>query len=300
MTQDAKGRGPWCVSLHGGHSGDYCEHAEGTLRDVLNAAVDFGFETYGISEHAPRLDPRYLFDSEVEKGWDVAKLETVFEAYADYSKELVEEFAPKLAVLRGFEIEVLPPDDYGEIMTGYRHRYDFDYMVGSVHFLEEVPIDGPLPLFEEAVKGYGSLERLGIAYYEKVREMVEVLRPEVVAHLDLIRLNAPSNEAVETPAFRKAATETLEVIKANNAILDLNTAGYRKGLGAPYPAPWLVDAAHQMGIPFCLGDDSHGPRQVGEGIEAGRAYLLDNGVSEITVLARDGDKALHRKVVPLH
>ena len=30
------------VSLHGGHSGEFCDHAEGSLRDTIEAAITFG------------------------------------------------------------------------------------------------------------------------------------------------------------------------------------------------------------------------------------------------------------------
>ncbi len=81
---------------------------------------------------------------------------------------------------------------------------------------------------------------------------------------------------------------TLEVIRQQKAILDLNTAGYRKNLGRPYPAPWLVKQAHEMGIGFCFGVDSHGHHQVSDGLDQAREYLLELGVDSITALTREG------------
>ncbi len=81
-------------------------------------------------------------------------------------------------------------------------------------------------------------------------------------------------------------------------MLDLNTAGWRKNLGDPYPAPWLVDRARDMGVPFCFGDDSHGPAQVGDGVERARDYLLRHGVTTIQgLLRRDG--AIVAERIPL-
>ena len=51
------------------HSGDYCDHAEGRLRDLLDAAVAFGYHTFGVSEHVPRFGAQYLYDKEKEMGW---------------------------------------------------------------------------------------------------------------------------------------------------------------------------------------------------------------------------------------
>ena len=48
------------VSLHGGHSGEFCNHAEGALRDTIEAAIAFGYHTFEVSEHARRDEARFL------------------------------------------------------------------------------------------------------------------------------------------------------------------------------------------------------------------------------------------------
>jgi histidinol-phosphatase (PHP family) len=289
----------WRVSLHGGHCGAYCDHARGELRGVLDAAVANGFAAYGISEHAPRLGEQWLYDTECEMGWDVAKISADFERYAADSARLQREYADRLEILRGFEAEVVPPDRYVEVMLGYRERYAFDYMVGSVHFVDALLIDGPVDLFNCAVDGRGGLEPFAVAYYEAMAGMIENLKPEVVGHFDLIRKNAPPDADLETPAIRDAAKLALKAAQVNNCILDLNTAGWRKDLGTPYPAPWLVRLAHDMRVPFCFGDDSHGPDDVGAGIDEGREYLLDCGVQTVTTLRKAENGALEHRTVPL-
>jgi len=137
-----------------------------------------------------------------------------------------------------------------------------------------------------------------VHYYETVADMVRALTPEVVGHIDVIRKNAPSDAELDTPAIRHAARKALEAVKDAGAILDLNSAGYRKGLDTPYPAPWLVREAHAMGIPFCFGEDSHSVGDVGAGIEDARRYLLANGVTGITALNRRGGEVV-REAVPL-
>jgi len=289
---------PWKVSLHGGHSGEFCEHAASTLREVLEAAVAFGYQTFGVSEHAPRSEDRFIYSSEHEKGYTLERLHGEFDAYAEALDALSKEFEGRLVVLRGFEAEVVPTASYVEEMLSLRKRYQFDYMVGSVHYVDEIQIDGDKADFDTAVAGHGGIEPFVVRYYDTVASMVDALRPDVVGHLDLIRRNASPDAALDTPAIRDAANRALEVIREHNAILDLNTAGYRKGLGSPYPAPWLVKRANELGVGFCFGDDSHGPAQVGEGLEQGRKYLLENGVPEIVTLDR-GPKGVTRGRVPL-
>lgn len=289
---------PWKVSLHGGHSGEFCKHARGTLREILEAAVAYGFHTFGVAEHAPRAESRFLYPEEIELGYDVARIDADFDAYAREAEALAREFEGRLRVLRGFELEVVPQDGYAELMLALRRRYAFDYVVGSVHHVDDISIDGPKAEFEGLVRRFGSLERLAVRYYQLVAEMVLAVRPEVVGHLDLIRKNAPLDESLDTPPIRRAAETALEAVAECNAILDLNTAGYRKGLGTPYPAPWLVRAASEMGLAFCFGDDSHSPSEVGAGIDEARRYLLDNGVNTVAYWVRQ-DAGLRRETASL-
>ncbi len=280
-------REPWKVSLHGGHSRLYCDHAKHTLEETLEAAVAAGYHTFGVSEHAPRLGTQFLYPSEIEMGWNVAKIAADFERYAREVHEIADRFEGRITVLRGFETEAVPYAAYREIMQSFRSRFHFDYVVGSVHHVEDIQIDGTPEEFERAVEKFGGLEPLAVRYYEQVAELVSALKPEVVGHLDLIRRNAPRDAVLESPAIIGAARRALEAVRESNAILDLNTAGWRKGLGAPYPAPWLLRRAHEMGIGFCFGDDSHSIEDVGAGIPEARAYLLENGVKTVTVLTRE-------------
>ena len=310
----------WKVSLHGGHSGEYCDHAEGTLREMLDAAVAFGYHTFGISEHAPRLDEQYLYDKEKEMGWTVAKIADDFNRYAHALPALVEEYADRLTILRGFEAEIVPSDNYASIMRGYREQKlpdgspAFDYMVGSVHFINGYSIDGPLDLFKQALQSCGDIVELTREYYHQVALIVETLKPDVVGHFDLIRLNftkleetghtftASKVNAASMVAMLEAGTKALRVARDNNSILDLNTAGWRKGLSTPYPDTYWIQQAHQLEIPFCFGDDSHRGEQVGYGIVRARDYLLECKVPWITVLTKEEptvNAPVVRRVIPL-
>lgn len=294
MTPD-----PWRVSLHGGHSGAYCDHATGTLREVVEAACAAGYHTFGLSEHVPRAEPRFLYAKERELGWDVEHLHRLFEAYDLEARAVVRDYKDRITLLRGFEAEVVPDDRWLDLMTQLRADLQPDFIVGSVHHVAEHIIDGPLEDFEAAQNACGGLEPLAVAYYRRLAEMIDALQPEVVGHLDLIRKNGHRYGDVDTPAAREAALAALDAAARASAILDLNVAGLRKGLPTPYPAPWLVQAAAARGVGFCFGDDSHGPQDVGAGIDAGRRYLLGLGVTTVTVLTRDPAGAVIRRVVSL-
>ncbi len=286
------------VSLHGGHSGEFCEHATGTLRAILDAAVAAELSAYGVTEHAPRSDSRFLYDSERAKGYDVERLGREFEAYSRESLRLQRQMRSSLEVVRGFETEAVPSSSYVESMLALRREHKFDYVVGSVHHVCDISIDESPRHFREAVAACNGLEPFMERYYRLVEEMIRGLRPEIVAHLDLPKLHAPQGADLCTPTVRRAAETAIEAAKSHNCILDLNTAGWRKGLPDPFPSPWLVRLAAEAGVPFCFGDDSHGASQVGYGLKRARQYLLGQDVDSITVLGL-GQRGLERQQIPL-
>lgn len=288
----------WRTSLHGGHSGEFCDHAEGSLREVVNAAIVAGFDTYGISEHAPRFADELLYDEERAMGWTVSTLVELFDRYTEALFEIADEVNDSITLLRGFEAEVVPADSWLDEMRSLRAR-GFDYVVGSVHHVAETIIDGPPASFELAMRRVGGLEALTIEYYRSVTAMVTEFEPDVVGHFDLVRKNGHRFGDLDSPAAREAATGALHAIAASGAILDLNCAGFSKGLPTPYPAPHFVEEATALGIPFCLGDDSHGPTQVGRDLDRGRDYLLGLGVTTVTVLEREKDGSIRKARVPL-
>ena len=289
----------WLASLHGGHSGAYCDHAEGTLEEVVATAARQGFEVYGLSEHAPRPEVRWLYPREVELGWDVDRLSRNFAAYAEESARLQAAYAGRLTLLRGFETEMLPGDRWAEQMLGLRRLYGFEYIVGSVHTVGDHYLDMSEEVFLAAAEAAGGLEALVVRYYESVAELVQRLRPEVVGHLDLVRRFGEAVGLPDTARTRAAEEDALCAIREASSILDLNTAALRKGLTTPYPAPSLLARAHAMGIGACLGDDSHGPALVGSGLAEGRAYLLGQGIRNQTILWPAGCGEVERRLLPL-
>ncbi len=286
------------VSLHGGHSGEFCEHAEGTLRETIEAAIDIGLSAYGISEHAPRYEERHIYDSERGKGYTLERLSREFESYASTSRKLQEEFAGRFALLRGFEAEAVPEDRYVDLMQALRNDHMFDYCVGSVHHVAGISIDESPAHCRQAIEACGGVAAFARRYFQALRTMIEALRPDVLAHFDLLKLYLPRNAVPDDDETMMAASGAMDAALRHGCIMDLNTAGWRKGLGEPYPGPRFVQMARDRGVPFCFGDDSHRPEQVGAYIDRARQYLQRHGVMSVTVLERIGSRTRQR-VVPL-
>lgn len=287
---------PWFVSLHGGHSGAYCDHAEDTLEALVERAHALGMPVYGLTEHAPRVEPEHVYDEEKSLGWDTAHLARLFADYAREARRLRDAWDGRITLLAGFEAEVVPEGRYVQVMRDLRETHQLDYLVGSVHWVDGVIIDYTRARFDQAVEACGGRERFALRYYDIVAEMIAGLRPEVVGHLDLVRRHGGDDPALATPRVRQRIRAVLALMKEQEAILDINTAALRKGLGGPYPAPWILEIARDLGVACCFGDDAHRVIEVGAGIPEARDYLLAQGIHEVTVLVREAGGLGRREV----
>ena len=285
--------------MHGGHSSEFTTHGGSTLPELIETAIDRGLVTYGLTNHVVTSEARFLYEDELAAGLDLEIRAVQFQAYAEAAAAAVPEYADRIELLRGFEAEVVPSASYIADMQGLRERYGFEYIVGSVHWVDEVPIDMSQELFDGAVERCGGLEQLLVRYYEHVAEMADGLRPEVVGHFDLPRLMSEGAPAHEATAPRAAAAEALRVIAEAESLIEVNTAGYRKGLRGPYPAPWVVEQARDLGIPLTFSDDSHHIDHVAANLEQARAYLLAFKVGTIGSLGRASDGSIERREIPL-
>ena len=84
-----------------------------------------------------------------------------------------------------------------------RSCHDFDYIVGSVHHVNGISIDESGELYRAAVDASGGFEPFAERYYDTVRHMIEGLRPEIVGHLDLVKLHAPAGADQATGRIRR-------------------------------------------------------------------------------------------------
>jgi len=283
-------------SYHGGHSGEFARHATGTLEEVVESAVRAGFSIYGLSEHAPRYRAEDLFPDESDLG--VGDLAQMFEDYVEKAQALRARHAGRLELLIGFESEVLPPQGWLEQMRELRRRHpEFDYVVGSVHHLDGASIDMHPKLTAKVAGKVGGKEALERLYFEQVAEMVEQLRPEIVGHFDLIRKFEGAGASFG-PESWKHIERALEVIRAVGAVLDVNAAPVRRKLGRVYPLPPLLARACEMEIPVTLGDDSHGPAEVGVGLDACLQAIQQAGYRRIHYLTGSGGE-VHLESAPL-
>jgi histidinol-phosphatase (PHP family) len=153
---------------HHSHSGQFCRHAKDDLEDIVAEAIRQGFETYGLSEHAPRYRLEDLFPEEVsvpdfftllsqvvdclKADLEPKDLESTYLAFLAEAQRLRATYAGQINLLTGLETDYITEVDLSKTAALLDSRPDIDYVVGSVHHVNGVSIDFDRPTWIRAVR----------------------------------------------------------------------------------------------------------------------------------------------------
>ncbi|MCW7755217.1 histidinol-phosphatase [Desulfobotulus sp. H1] len=266
------------VSVHGGHSGEFCHHATDSLEEILEKYVALGFLWVGISEHVPAPTPEFRYPDQVRAGLTPEFLYERFGRYMTRCRELQRIFAPRLQIFVAMESESY--SGYESLMKNLITDFRPDYVVGSVHHVADLGFDYSEDQYMSTAKALGGLDSMYCRYFDLQFEMIETLKPSVVGHFDLIRLFDPDyGSRIQKPDIAWRITRNLEAVANHNLILDFNLRAFYKGANEPYVAAPILQQAAAMGISLVPGDDSHGVSQVGNFMKEGISILENAGVS---------------------
>ncbi|KAF5845478.1 hypothetical protein GGP41_003086 [Bipolaris sorokiniana] len=271
---------------HHSHSGQFCGHAKDTLEQVIQAAIAKGFHTFALTEHIPRpIEDFYPGEAESHTVESLAKL---FDDFIVEANQLRDKYSSQIQILIGFESEWIRPSTL-ELIQSVREKYPFDFFMGSVHHVHTIPIDYDRKMYEQARdKAGGTDERLFEDYFDSQLEMLQALRPPVVGHLDLIRLLSDHRD----DGFKGMAgvwqkiERNLEFIASYGGLLELNSAGLRKGLAEPYPCLPICQMFLRMRGGFVMSDDSHGIDHIGTNYARLLAFIQTVGTDRIHYVER--------------
>lgn len=222
--------------------------------------------------------------------------ESLVKLFDDYYAEalrLRDVYSNQIQILIAFESEWIRPSSL-DIIRRILDKYTFDFFMGSIHHVHTIPIDFDRTLYEQARdKAGGTDEKLFEDYFDEQFGMLQALRPPVVGHFDLIRLLSDHKDTA-FEGMDKAWSKmkrNLEFIASYGGLLELNSAGLRKGLSEPYPCLPVTRMFLGMGGGFVLSDDSHGIEQIGTNYPRLLEYVQRAGVETIHFAARGcGDR----------
>jgi histidinol-phosphatase (PHP family) len=265
------------VSIHGGHSGEFCGHAEDTLADIVAAYCAKGYTWVGITEHMPPVNDHYRYAEERAAGLDAGQLMERFAYYVDAARQLQRAHADELTLFVAMEFEAHPGSiDLAKTLLA---EHGLDYVVGSIHHVDTVPIDTSQADYARAAAAAGGITPLYCRYFDAQYEMLTTLTPAAVGHFDRIRtFDDGYPDRIVQPEVWQRVVRNLKYIRDRDLILDINLRALLHGDADPYPCRPILRQVAEMGIKVAPGDDSHGVASVGACWEAGMAALEAAGV----------------------
>lgn len=265
------------VSVHGGHSGQFCHHARDTLEDIIRAYIDQDFTWVGITEHMAPISNAFRYPDETADDLSAQFLLDRFRTYFNTCRMLRDKYRKKIEIFIAFETETYAGST--EFVKKLAAELRPDYLVGSVHHVGEHCIDYDEATFRKALAAAGGMEALYISYFDAQYGMLRDLRPAVVGHFDLIRKFDPDYlHTLASEKVWKRVERNLGFIADNELILDLNLRGFDK-TQEQYPCQPVLEAAIDLDIAVVPGDDSHSVDSVGRHFERGIAVLKSLGGS---------------------
>ncbi|KAJ6617085.1 histidinol-phosphatase [Mycena sp. CBHHK59/15] len=275
---------------HHSHSGQFCKHAVGTLEEVVLETIRQGFDVYGLTEHVPRYRTADLYPEEQSLTLD--DISTQFEQFIAEAHRLKSLYAPQIRLLVGLETDYITSLDLERLRELLqRHQGDVQYIIGSIHHVNGIPIDFDLTTFRKAVDSMECTTehetRDGAflsAYFDAQYELLQRFHPEVIGHFDLCRLYNPSLQLSEYPEAWERAKRNILYAVGYGALFEVNAAALRKQWTTPYPGEDVVEVILIHGGRLTLSDDSHGPHAVGLNYGRLPEYLKRVGVSDLWFL----------------
>jgi len=233
------------------------------------AASERGIEELGISEHVYRF--AQALDVWQHPLWRDAARDDL-DAYVAFLRDETD-----LKV--GIEADFVPGRE--DRMAKLLDARDWDYVVGSIHFLGDFALDHD----GYDIWGAGqSPEAVWRRYFETLGEAARTGMFDILAHPDIVKYWGATRP--HPPGdLRRFYELAMDGIAETRIAIELSTAGLRKPVGALYPDPAFLEMCLQAGCPVALSSDAHVPGDLGHGYDRALELLDGLGVGELAVFA---------------
>ncbi|NPA12186.1 MAG: histidinol-phosphatase HisJ family protein [Epsilonproteobacteria bacterium] len=234
-----------------------CKHATGMPEEFLQKAKEQKIRIYGFSDHAPMdFDKKYRMS---------------FEEMDSYEKMINKlKKNEDILVLLGYEVDFTPKKHLDKRIF----QRNVDYLIGSVHFLDNWGFDNP-----EFIKEWDKrdIDDVYKEYFSYIKDLANSKLFNIIGHIDLIKV---FNHKPKTP-IKDLAKEAIKAIKSNALVVEVNTAGLRKPVNELYPSDEILHMLLDNNIPLTTSSDAHSPKQVGFKLRETTRKLKDMGVDKL-------------------
>jgi histidinol-phosphatase (PHP family) len=234
-----------------------------------NAADEAGIEELGVSEHIHRFtDALQIWDHPF---WREQARDDLT-AYC--------EFVRTTDLRLGIEMDFVPGRE--DRISNLLDAHDFDYVVGSVHFVRHNAVDHRVwDIWDEL----GDPDRVWAAYFESLAAAARSGLFDILAHPDLVKVWG-EERPTPTRDVRFLYEPVVEAVADSGIAVEVSTAGYRKPVREIYPAPAFAEMCIDAGAVFALSSDAHEPENIGYEYDRAIEEMRGWGVSELAVFQR--------------
>lgn len=161
--------------------------------------------------------------------------------------------------------------------------YPFDFVIGSSHVVHHQ--DPYYGAFYEGRREEEAYREYFVSILENLRTDVDF---DVYGHLDyVVRYGPNKNRDYSYEKYADILDEILRTLVAQGKGLELNTAGFKYGLGHPNPTEDILKRYRELGGEIItLGSDGHAPEHLAYAFERVPELLKQAGFSYYTVFTR--------------
>jgi histidinol-phosphatase (PHP family) len=231
------------------------------------AAVERGIAELGVSEHVYRFEQ--VLDVWQHPFW-ASYAHDDLDAYCAFVREQTD-------LRLGIEADFVPGAE--DRMANLLQARDFDYVIGSVHFIREGAVD----MDDYSVWDSGrSVEEIWRRYFQTIGEAARSGLFDVLAHPDLVKVWGPERPHPDGD-LRRFYELAIDGIAESAIAVELSTAGLRKRVAELYPAPAFLQMCLEAGAPVALSSDAHRPEDIGADYDQALELLDSLGVGELCV-----------------
>lgn len=263
---------------------DYHNHLErGTLtldylKQFTDTASSKGIQHFGISEHAYHF---YQTADILRNSWVD---ERRFYDMADYVGLFEEAWRNEIDVKMSIEMDYTPGKH--EEMERFIKSYDFDYVIGSIHWIGDFGID-----LAEYRKEWDKRDLKDVYrnYFDQVVTLAQSDLFDIIGHIDLVKIfnYVPEDESFLLEQYDRATT----ALAQSKTCVEISTAGLRKPTQTLYPDKRLLQMCLDKKIPIVLSSDAHVPEHVGADFDQALELAKEVGYKEIMTFSKGERKA---------
>lgn len=231
------------------------------------AADERGIAELGASEHVYRF--RQALDVWQHPFWRENAVDDI-DQYCDFAREQ--------GLKVGVEADFVPGRE--DRMASLLEGRDWDYVIGSVHFVGDEAVDHP----DWDIWSARSVdpEKVWRRYFEWLGEAARSGLFDILAHPDLVKVWGGERPRPEGD-LRRFYELAIEGIAEAGVAVEVSTAGLRKPVGERYPSQAFLAMCLDAGCPITLSSDAHVPEHLGFEYPSTVEWLVDQGVRELCV-----------------